>query len=364
MNLPNPLHFALIVAICRYPGGFKELEGPLNDAKAFADWLEKPDGGGLMHDNITCVETPLSPPSMTIDTAAPRKTAIDRALEGLRGSVRTAIAKLPEEEQISARDRTRLYIYVAGHGVMPRDGTAALLDAEATPTTQHNLDLGAYAKWLEREGAFAELAVFGDCCRNYKMLMAAQGPNFLTQMQVGGPVAWCIGYATAGGTTAWEDSETYEPEIPADERRGYFSRALVEGLEGKGANPATGYVTPHHLHQYVVTAVRRRTANRKEHEQQDVLMPTSSAQEMRFGPRHEVHRYKIVIHFRPGAPQEVELVGPGGEVAHWKPQEGPWTYFCYDGLWQVQRVGSDRDSAGLTDGGIFRVTGDDRDVQL
>ena len=39
MNVSNPLHFALVVAVCRYPGGFTELKGPLNDAKEFVDWL-------------------------------------------------------------------------------------------------------------------------------------------------------------------------------------------------------------------------------------------------------------------------------------------------------------------------------------
>ena len=54
---------------------------------------------------------------------------------------------------------------------------------------------------------------------------------------VGGRVFQLVGYATTGGALSREDTARYDPDIPADERRGYYSRALVEGLRGGAVDP-------------------------------------------------------------------------------------------------------------------------------
>jgi hypothetical protein len=359
----HSLHFGLVVGIWRYPGGFADLQGPGNDAIAFRDWLLDPDGGGLPPDNVrTC----LSPGDgeLSLFTAVPTKTLIDLQLDELRLQAKAAFERLPEEDRATAPASARLYIFVAGHGVMPDGGTAALLDAVARQGATTCLDLGEYAKWLEKDGIFGEVVVFADCCRNYQLLVEARGPDFNKPSGVGGRVFQIVGYATTGGALSREDTARYEPDIPADERRGYYSRALVEGLRGGAVDPVSGHVTSQRLHEYVRSRVRARTAHRPLHQQQDVDTIVNLSHQMIFGPRRSVPRYRVVIGFPPDLTEDVELVGPEGPSGYWSPADGPWTIRLYDGLWTVQRAGTDLDTTGFTGDPVFRVDGADCRVQL
>jgi hypothetical protein len=355
--MQNPLHFGLVVGIWRYPGGYAELQGPRNDAMAFARWLVDPDGGGLPEENVALCLSPRSG-EMTLRTAEPTKVDIDLALGELRHRARDAFKALPEGERADAPASARLYVFVAGHGVMPDGGSAALLDAVARPGGTSHLDLGKYAQWLERDGTFGEVVLFADCCRNYEPLVEARGPDLDKAAQLGVRVFQLLGYATTAGTLSREDTARYDPEIPPDERRGYFSRALVEGLQGAAVHPALGHVTPQRLHEYVRSKVRERTAHRPPHQRQDVDTVVNLAHEMTFGPKRPVVRYAVTLHFPPEVTMDVELVAPDGSRMGWNAGDGPWRVRLYDGLWRVEP------GQGLADDGAFAVTGADRDVHL
>jgi hypothetical protein len=47
----NEHHYAVVVGINRYPG-LSDLRGARADAGAFADWLERPDGGAVPPANV------------------------------------------------------------------------------------------------------------------------------------------------------------------------------------------------------------------------------------------------------------------------------------------------------------------------
>ena len=164
--MENPFHFALVVGISRYPGGYSPLLGPVNDARAFAAWATSPSGGGVPKENMARCITPARG-AMTLPKARPTKQIIDDELWLLRTKARAAYARLPEDELVQAREASRLYIYVAGHCIMPGGGVAALLDARAEPTRRTNLELSSYGSWFEQDGTFAEVCIFADCCRNY-----------------------------------------------------------------------------------------------------------------------------------------------------------------------------------------------------
>jgi len=360
----NPLHFALVIGISRYPGGYSLLLGPANDAKAFATWVTSPSGGGVPRENVARCITPARG-AMTLPTARPTKVKIDDALWLLRNKARDAYKELPEEERSQARRASRLYIYMAGHGIMPRGGEAALLDARAQPTRHTNLEIARYGSWFRRDGTFAELCIFADCCRNYELLATLWGPDFDEPAELGEPVSALVGYATTAGDLAREESARFDPEVPPDERRGYFSRALIDGLKGEAIHPRTGYVTAASLANYVRTQVTERTKDRPAYQRQAIEMKPDPSHPITFGPQRLVPQlYKVVIRFKPGFDGEVELIAPDGSSSFWRASNGPWTVMLYNGIWMVQHAGTDRDTTGFEENGAFRVNGADRDVQL
>ena len=74
---------------------------------------------------------------MTLPNARPKKGDIDDELWSLRRKAREAYDRLPEDERAHTKKTSRLYIYMAGHGIMPGGGQAALLDARAEPEAPH-----------------------------------------------------------------------------------------------------------------------------------------------------------------------------------------------------------------------------------
>jgi hypothetical protein len=359
----NPWHFALVVGISRYPGGYKFLQGPVNDARAFARWATSPSGGGVPTENVARCVTPARG-VMTLAKAKPTKEIIDKRLLLLLTKAQEAYEVLPEEERPQAREASRLYIYVAGHGIMPGGGATALLDAEAQPTRRTNLELSSYEKWFERDGTFAEVCIFADCCRNNEPLAIPGGPSFDNPAGLGVHVFALVGYATTAGDRAREETARFDPEVPPDERRGYFSRALVDGLKGEATDPETSYVTATSLGVYVRDRVRDRTANRPAHLRQDIEMKLNPLHSMNFGPKRRVPRRQVVIRFPPGFGGDVELVAPDQRTSRWRASDGPWRVWPYDGIWIVQHADTDGNTAGFAEGGLFRVLGADRDVQL
>ena len=361
----NPLHFALVVGISCYPGGYPKLLGPENDANEFAKWVTSSSGGGVLPKNVArCITTASA--TMRLEDARPTKETIDFQLLALRDKAITAYNELPEEQRAQAKAETsRLYIYLAGHGIMPGGGTAALLDARAQRTRCTNLEIRSYEDWFRRDGTFAEVCIFADCCRNFELLAPGGGPDFNEPGELGGSVFSLVGYATSEGEQAFEESGQFDPEVSSDDRRGYFSRALIDGLEGKATHPRTGYVTDASLQTYVSAQVMERTANRPVYQRQAIDMLPNPGHPMTFGPKREVPYYRVVIRFRPELSGDIDLVAPDGSLSdRWRVSDGPWTKRLHDGLWTVQHAGTDRDTTGFDRNGTFGVIGADLDVQL
>ncbi len=361
--VPNPLHFALVVGISSYPGGYSLLHGPVNDAKAFAQWVMSLSGGGVPRENVALCISPKG--EMKLANARPTKGFIDTALWSLRGKAKAAYQRLPEDKRAQARDTSRLYIYVAGHGIMPGGGTAALLDAQAEPERRTNLELSKYASWFREDGTFAEICIFADCCRNHELLAEPRGPDFDKPAQLGVRVFPLIGYATTAGDRALEESARYDLEVPPDERRGYFSRALIEGLEGSAVHPGTGFVTAEHLQRFVSFWVEKHTASRPAYQRQAIEMPLDPSHPMTFGPKRAVPPpSQVVIRFPSGFDGNVELVGPDRSSMYWRASNSPWTVLVHNGIYTVQHAGADHDSPKFADDGAFCVMGAEFDVQL
>lgn len=366
MASPNPYHYGVVVGINCYPGGYMTLNGPANDATAFAQWLRDPKQGGLPRENVQLIITPKKSPT-TPGTAKPSKEVIDLAIVDAHARFEEALDSLPEADRPAARARSRLYLFVAGHGIMPGQGDAALLDATARrrPRYQPNVELQSYLMQLKRNGTFAEVCAFADCCRTPDLLTSA-GQIFLSPpLRGGGPVSTLLAMATTAGDLAYEEVEATDD---ANLRRGYFSRSLLEGLSGNAADVTTGLVTTNGLRNYVSPILEVLT--------QDKPVPQKAefytASDMVFGPQRVSKEgrppgrsmRKVVIRFPEWYDDEVELVAPDGTRTVGDPVDGSWTVQLYDGEWYVQRAGSAQDTQGFEHDGVFSVLGSDRDVQL
>ncbi|SFR71302.1 Caspase domain-containing protein [Agromyces sp. CF514] len=368
----NLYHYAVVVGINRYPGGYKLLRGPVADARAFATWLTGSNKGGLPRENVSLMLTP-RPYPRKLDEASPLKGRIDSALWSAHKSLRARLDAAPEDQRSALRDQSRIYLFVAGHGVMPQGGDSALLDAEAEPGRQTNLGLDKYLDWFRRDGQFAEVCILADCCRGYDLLAEPGAPGFARAARAPGDVSYLFALSTSAGQLAFEDKAT-----DAEQYRGHFSRALMQGLAGEATDPDTGELTGDRLIAYARRIVAERTKALGPGREQSVPPPHTSGT-LTFGPTRKAAgaardgertpppgrtKRKVRIVFPDGFTGRVELVAPDASTELWDTADGPLTRWLYDGTWYVQHEGTDMDTKGFAADGLFTVSGEDCDVQL
>ena len=162
----NELHFAVVAGINRYPGIDTQLESAKSDAKRFHEWLTDPKGGAVPADQAKCLSVSDEDEKGFTSSydARPLRSELTKQLDMFHDQVRAKIGP-------GARDwdQTRLYIYVAGHGIAPPQGRGALLFADSRPVRYWGdyLDLLQYDNYYERQYLFSEVFLFADCCREF-----------------------------------------------------------------------------------------------------------------------------------------------------------------------------------------------------
>ncbi|MFE6164794.1 caspase domain-containing protein [Streptomyces sp. NPDC056486] len=250
----NDLHYAVVVGINRYPA-IGDLQGARRDATRFRDWLVDPHGGGVPEANVGLV-TASDEDELIADfmSATPTRENVNQALYRANLAVRRAVESKPEEERHAARQRTRLYLFLAGHGFRLSDTNTALLMANAAIDLLGNhVAVRPYLDWYESAAPFREIVCFADCCRTGSSVGALSfGPPF-TAAETREEVDCFIGYATSSGDPAYEEQNA-QPDLA----RGHFTTALLDGLSGGGATPK-GVITSDSLADYVVRHVEDRT---------------------------------------------------------------------------------------------------------
>jgi hypothetical protein len=273
----NDAHYAVVVGIDRYPF-IRDLRGPMNDANRFAAWLGDAAGGGLPGQNVHVVKATL-PEEALADPyeVVPTTKEINRALQRVNTEIRGRI-----EDDPDVYDRSRLYFFVAGHGIAPTGGKAALLAADASPQEMgYNLELTRYADWYETNALFREAAFFADCCRNRVNEAPAFGPPFTVDSKTDGAVDVLLAFATSVGTWAYEKTGLdQDPSLT----RGYFSVALLEGLHGAAVDEEVGRVTADRLTGYIKRFVREQSEKDGRVVAQTAVVTGSLDPPMLFGP--------------------------------------------------------------------------------
>jgi Caspase domain len=347
----NEHHHAVVVGINRYPG-LSDLTGARADAEAFAQWLEHPDGGVLPAANIKRVmATDADEAAFGADVGAakPVREQIEDAIADAAAAAKAAVRADP-----NVWERTRLYLYVAGHGLAPSGGEGALYLANAQEGASRHLELAEYRKWCTRCAYFHEVIVFADCCRTRDNTARALPPT-LDECIVpfdNRQTTWVVGYGSGLGDPTYENDS-----------RGFFTTALIEGL--KNAKPdETGAVTAATLAPYVKTVVAEHTKNKRYPQSAELYADAGARVVFRVQPPPARATPQVTISFPPGYSGRVELLGAQLAVlgVH-DAATGTWQLSLETGAYGV-RPEPGQSPAAFANNGLFWVTEDGEHVEL
>ena len=327
-----------------------------------AAWLTSPDGGAVPAANLRKITvTAAEEAAFTgIGDARPRRSDVDQALLSV-----TAKARDDVSADRAVWNATRLYFYVSGHGIAPLSGEAALVLADANEDSLgQNIELSLYNQWYAACGYFSEVVMLADCCREQLGgTPPAIAPPFNLCAAPYGQTLSLVGYATGLGGVAYEPLQVPNPNIG----RGYFTRALLAGLGGGAPDPlAAGAVTSRSLGPYVRDLVSEMTKSQKV--RQEVQVRSESTRLILFRPAPAdgaVARPKraVTICFPAGSVGVAELqTGTFTSVGSWDMAKGQWSIDLVEGLYIVKAQSPG--ARAFAEGGLFKVLGTDRVVQL
>lgn len=311
---------AVIVGINSYPA-IGPLKGPENDAQAFRKWLMTPAGGSVPAAHIRYIISSDFPEPIRPKDAKPTLDLVDAAFTEL------AI------QAFDGKVGRRLYIFLAGHGFSPSVGhgidqnNSALLMANAEKRALgFHIPGQTYAEWFRNAGAFDEIILLMDCCRDDYPNVPVHFPPFNDLKRVDAADVKCF-YAFA---TKWAYKAREKCFDGSPEYRGIFSWLLMKGLEGAAADE--GRITGTSLAGYLYEQLPRHDP---------------SGQEPRFIYEHDrdivfredlgIQMADVTFRFGGKSPDPVELIGPNAAVLRrLDPTAGPTTLKLGRGLYLVR----------------------------
>jgi uncharacterized caspase-like protein len=352
----NDLHFGIAIGVNTYPS-FTHLQHAKKDAEDFYAWMVDASGGGIDPQSgqaflIRADKEDFTDPQDATPTLREVTTAMRKIHQTLNEKLQAEPARWPE---------SRIYFYIAGHGIAPTTTDSALLLANATrDELGQNIPCAKYLDFYETTQLFHEVLIFADCCREVLDGAVSTGPPFTAVPGHRGEVKWMLALATQFRDRAYEP---VEKTIPLDEQRGYFTRAVLEGLRGHARDSRTGALTSELLAKYV----RQRV--------QDLTRHHVYPQMPKFrGDQGE----PIVFHAGNGAPRithTVTITPPPGFTGRLDLRDSElrpvnasesgvsaWKLNLSPGLYQVFPAGES--TSPFQNGGMFRVLGGDSNVQL
>ena len=205
----NEQDYAIIIGVNHYKN-LASLNGPISDACALRKWLVSADGGNLRPENCLLI-----PSADACD--APEQRHIDFAL--------LKLIKLAKEGK-----PRRLYFYFSGHGF----GASLQANAMCLPIWSEDmlnaaLSSQGYLDLLVQFDLFEEIYFFLDCCRDSRTNAKPLPPMLGAPLQSSGKSMALVLYASQYENPAWEALTASNGNISA---HGYFSRALLDALEG------------------------------------------------------------------------------------------------------------------------------------
>lgn len=236
----NTKDFGLVIGINHYKS-LNRLEGPIEDAKSFYNWLIAENGGAVPKENCFRIESSLEP-------SKPLQNDIDDAL-----------AEIYEKGQVTGY--RRLYFYFAGHGLGIGWNENALCLPQWSELRRNNaLSSSEYLKLIIEADWFKEAFFFLDCCRNRKPGSKPLHPTIGLPKPLGGNCQSFVAYASEFNNSAFE-AEHWDGDTTAV--RGHFTKALVQGLLGAASNQE-GVITTSSMKGFLKIKVEEIAKNNKQ----------------------------------------------------------------------------------------------------
>jgi hypothetical protein len=224
--------FAVVIGIRDYVH-LRALDGAVEDAKNVSDWL------------LTLGEVPETHLHFVtgdaLGTGEPALPTIEAAFDQVLDAARAEGAR-------------RLYVYFAGHGLSEAVSRLSLLAADArAENLGRALDSHGYQDALGNLPLFPEQIFWYDCCRFYDQRAAGQSPTWSRETPQPPPNLKQLVHYAAG----FNDAANERPHFGTT--RGFFTRALLEGLGGAAARikHGTGVVVAGDLGRFVTARVEQ-----------------------------------------------------------------------------------------------------------
>lgn len=198
--------FGIVVGVEHY-SPLRPLDGAINDALGFHDWLCDPEGGSVAPGRVELLLSDFD--------GAPQQAQIDQQIS----TILHAAHGLGDGH--AAR---RLYFYFSGHGAGADENDVALLLARWSAGLERlALSTHRYSGALCGVGVFEEVAMFVDCCRTWPFPAIGLPPVLTGQWEPRSPTQIFEAYATESRQPAYE--------IPEAQRwGGIFTRCLLSIL--------------------------------------------------------------------------------------------------------------------------------------
>jgi tetratricopeptide (TPR) repeat protein len=220
--------YALVIGISGYPhfSDNKKLKYAGSDAQQFASFIETPDGGGFLPDNV----------HLLVNNQATREN-IFNAFTWLRSHVG------PDDI---------LYVYFAGHGDKFGDNSYFLpYDTSPSQPDDRGIPMHDFYRKVTNDLQARQVIIFIDACH------AAGADSARGTSSENGQDPWNTlnrkaGQVTMGFFSSLANEESYEDDTF---KQGLFTHFLLEGLKGGSKATPEGYINAQSLYTYVENAV-------------------------------------------------------------------------------------------------------------
>jgi uncharacterized caspase-like protein len=308
----NPDHYAIVIGINYYPQFLPILKSAEEDAAKFAEWLTRPNGGGLPTQNVSLLlgSTYAKPNPDDPMFYRPMQLDIDAALRDMKVTKRERVGK-------------RLYFYFSGHGAgAAPDNIAMLLTNAAIDRLYCHIGFRDYRNYLYNAAPFDELVFLLDCCRNPIDVAQTERPSFNDWRNDArlGQVTQTVFLAARYGQQAFDSVAS-----DTGERRGLLTRALLEGLNDRRAVTPDGIITGASLREWVVTRVQKLAQTTGV----DQIAHVPEVSDLVFGPvvpPSQAPTVTVTVTNASGLIGELTVTSGTGMVDRHDANQMPWTF--------------------------------------
>jgi hypothetical protein len=162
----------------------------------------------------------------------------------------------------------------------------------------------------------------------------------------GRSTTWVIGFGSILGNPTYELAAAGAD----DQARGYFTKALLDGLRGSAPRDEFGRITASKLSGFVRSVVADQTKGQQYPQEAQIYGPL--ADDITFGTTLAPPKRRVTI-VLPANVAAANVVKDGRLIEQWDGVNKRWNVNLDDGLYEI-----DADGVALANGGLFKVSGD------